>query len=292
VPVKKTVPKGGAKVKATVKTKPSAEDVALPTERSAPSKDLQDYTWLIYGEKKIGKTSLVSHFPDVLFTMFEPGGKALKIFQTETLTDWGKFLAYVKKLKNDKHNFKTLCIDPGNQAYDRCLDYIVKNKLGGMHPGKIKDYGASWKAVSSEFQRVHSDIASTGMGFLVLAHAKTADVETRTGETFSKVMPVLSGSTEEFYAGIIDNIAYYHYVGKDRYLQIRGDDFIQAGTRCEENFLTIDGEPIVRIPMGGSSKEAFKNLTKAFANKQTDSYADVLVRTAPSGVKRKAPKKK
>jgi len=264
-PIKKKIGKGIVSKKISV---------SLPTIKSTPSNNLEDYTWMIHGEKKIGKTSLVSHFDNLLFLMFEPGGKSLEIFQTPTITDWAEAKAYVKELESSEHDFKNVCIDPGNQAYERCLEYVCKQN-GIIHPGGQNDYGQSWKKVSSEFQSLHIDIAHSGMGFIVIAHSKEVDKETRTGETFSKVVPVLSGSTEEFYAGIVDIIAYYHYVGGKRFLQIRGDDYVQAGARCENNFLTPSGEQVFRIPMGDSSKEGYKNLVKAFNNQQEETYANV-----------------
>jgi hypothetical protein len=246
--------------------------VTLPTAPSEPSHNLSDYTWLIYGEKKIGKTSLAARFPQALFAMFEPGGKALRIFQTPVLTKWGMFLDVVRQLEAGRHAFKTVVIDPGNTAYDRALEYVCQRE-GIVHPGRVKDYGASWKAVSSEFQTAHTRLSR--MAFIVLAHAKAVEIETASGESYNRICPVMSGATEEFYAGVIDIIGYYHFVGRERYLQIRGDDLVQAGCRCEENFTTPKGEPVVRIPMGHSPAEAYANIVAAFNNKQPETYADV-----------------
>ena len=127
--------------------------------------------------------------------------------------------------------------------------------------------------MSQEFIDFHTRISAMNMGFIVICHEKTKSQETYSGDSFDKVVPALSGATEEFYAGVIDNICCYHFHGKKRYLQIRGDDYIQAGTRCEKNFLTPDGKPIERIPMGKSSEEAYKNLVVAFNNDQEETCA-------------------
>ena len=82
IPVKKVA--GGAVVpQRTAVAKISG--LTLPTEKSKPSSRLGDYTWLIYGAKKIGKTSLVAQFPETLILSFEPGTKALEVFQTRIL---------------------------------------------------------------------------------------------------------------------------------------------------------------------------------------------------------------
>jgi len=244
---------------------------ALPTQKSKPASDLRDYTWLIHGDKKIGKTSLCSHFDNALIAMFEPGGKGLSIYQTDLITDWSQLRAYVDLLESGYKagtlTYRTFVIDPGNRAYDLCLDWVCRS-VGVKHPHDANDFGKTWRMVSSEFQKIHERIAAIGMGFIVLAHDKVIEVENRDNEKLSRTVPVLTGSTEEFYAGVIDIIGHYHYIKEERFLQIRGDEHVQAGNRCERNFLTPSGTPVVRIPMGRSSKQAYDNVVSAFNNEQ------------------------
>ena len=58
-------------------------------------------------------------------------------------------------------------------------------------------------------------------------------------------------------------------------MQLRGDETIYAGTAPANNFLTPAGEPVFAIPMGKSSKEAYRNIINAFNNKQTRTYAEL-----------------
>jgi hypothetical protein len=256
-------------------SKPKVELFPVPTQRTEPSDNLGDYTWLIYGPKKIGKTSLAAQMEysggKALFVMFEPGGRALSLYQTPTVTDWGQMRHLISELEKDKQGYSTLVIDPGNIAYSRCLEYVSRSR-GIPHPGMMKDYGASWAAVNGEFQMIHARIAALGMSFIVLAHDKEDEKERRDGTKYAKTVPVMSGSTEEFYAGVIDIICYYEFVGDRRYLRIRGDENIQAGCRLDDHFLTPAGERIIRIPAGRTAKEAFSNIRKAFANQQKQTY--------------------
>jgi hypothetical protein len=267
-PSVQAVPKGRAK----------APMFELPQERSAPTDQLGDYTWLIYGPKKIGKTSLAAQMDTrggkVLFCMFEPGGKALSIYRTPVITDWGQFKNVVSQLEEDKQGYTTVVIDPGATAYKRCLEYVCRS-LGIMHPGRQKDYGASWDRVNTEFQEIHGRIAALDMGFIVLAHDKDAEIERRDGSKFNKTVPVMSGSTEEFYAGVIDIICYYEYVGDRRFLRIRGDEYVSAGCRLDDHFRTPKGERVQRIPAGDGPEEAWANIILAFKNQQAETYATV-----------------
>jgi len=243
-------------------------DYSLPSDPTEPAENLIDYSFLIYGRKKIGKTSLVSRFPGAVFFMFEPGTKAQRVFklprQGGCFVDWKDVRGYIRSLQKEAHRFTTACFDPGNKAYDLCLKYVCERERIA-HPGKMKDYGASWKAVSNEFEDIHLQIANAGMAFVVVAHEKWDNDR-------SIVEPKFSPSTEDFYEGVIDNIFYYHYQGAERFLQIRGTEGIVAGTRCEGHFMTADGRPIYKIPMGNSADEAWENLQIAWVNEQTRSF--------------------
>lgn len=265
----------------TKKTKggaPSTKDGAtLPSEKTKPKRSIHEHTWLIYGRKKIGKSSLLAHFPKCLFFPFEPGLRSLSIYKVpergDVLEDWDQVLKYIKLLENGKHDFQTVCFDPGDKAYKRSLEYTC-DELEIEHPGKVKDYGASWDAVASEFQSVHERIAAAGLAFVVLAHEKTKDFEDYDGKTYERVVPKFGSATEDYYEGTVDIIGYYHYVGRYRALQIRGDQFVAAGCRAEGAFLTPSGEQIVKVPMGFSSKESYDNLTRAYNNEQEETFED------------------
>ena len=263
VPIRKALP--------TKTTRDSSDDLSLPTKVSTPSQSFQDYTWLIYGDRKIGKTSLVAQFDKTFIMSFEPGTKALEVMQRD-VPKWEHFKKYVELLKDDKE-FKTVAIDTGALAYERCMEFVCARD--GMEHPSDGSYGKGWKAVQIEFMLQHSDLFNTGKGIFVLAHSKEKTITSLSGTEYQVIGPDLSGQADGYYAGVIDNICYYHYMGKKRYLRIRGSENVIAGTRCEGKFLTPGGEQIVNIPMGNCAEEAHANLLKAFNNKQTDTYADV-----------------
>lgn len=280
----------------------------LPTEPTVPSEDMVDYSFLIYGRKKIGKTSLVSHFPKALLYMFEPGAVALSVYKIPTdghcFNDWVDVKGYTRQMKKHLNPFSTAVFDPGNKAYDLCMQHVIKTKLDGKHPGEFKDYGASWRKVTDEFHAIHTEIASLRMAFVAIAHEKYSDFEGADGLDYVRTEPKFAGALNEFYEGIIDVIGHYQYIGKERFLQIRGDEFTIAGCRLEGKFLTPRGaelhseiceldeddpqelleilrlselkakEEIVKIPMGSSSKMAYTNLIRAFNNQQTETFYD------------------
>lgn len=247
-------------------TTPGIEDFTLPSEPSEPETDLGAYSILIYGEKKIGKTSLAAQFPDTIFLMTEPGGKALRIYQRH-VTSWLMFQKFVE-LVCQSEDFKTVVVDTVDIAYDLCLRHVCA-RLGIDDPGGQDDYGASWRAVRSEFNYWITRLLSSGKGVVMLSHTSHAEVTSRMGRKFTRIQSSMAKQPREVLDAVVDIWGYYHY-GRDdeRWLQIEGDELVSAGRRNDDQFLTPSGERVRLIPMGGSKEEAYANFVRAWNNEQ------------------------
>ena len=82
----------------------------LPVEKKKPSVDLWNYTILLYGESKIGKSTLLSQIPNVLFLNTGGGLEAIECFE-QPITTWEEFLQTGKDIIEGKHEFKVIAID-------------------------------------------------------------------------------------------------------------------------------------------------------------------------------------
>jgi len=236
----------------------------LPTEKSVPKANMGEYSILIYGEKKIGKTTIAAEFPDALFLMCEPGAKDLSVYKVD-VKNWGDLVHTIDLLEKTGAKFKTVIMDTVDAAYDMCFDYMCI-KLVIDHPHDANDYGKSWKKIKQEFARQINRLMRLG-GFIALSHATLKEVDTLEGK-IARMMPTLSGQAEEVLVGLIDIWAYYGYSGGTRLLTIRGNEFVGGGTRLQNHFNTPDGKQILEIPMGRSAKEAYTNLLAAYNNEQ------------------------
>lgn len=267
---------GAAPAKKGASAVPLAQPVkvSLPDKLSVPAKDLTAYTLLIYGEKKIGKTSLAAHFPGALFLMFEPGGKALEIYQ-RPVNSWLEFVAYVDLLEKDTR-FQTIVIDTVDIAYRQCFEAMCR-KMAIQHPSDENDFGKSWGVIEVEFGKQMARLAHS-KGVLLLSHASVSEIKSRTGESFQYLEPSMPKQAMRYVTGVVDVWAYYGYLGKERRLLIQGDEFLGAGNRLQETgkFCTPDGKAIVSIPMGTSSTQAYRNLIAAFDGKQKTVGEDML----------------
>lgn len=325
---KVTIKKKGATKKKENKPAPrkrikEKKEYSLPTAKSVPSENMNDYSFLIYGRKKIGKTSLGGRREKTLFFMFEPGAKAQEIYKVpekgDCFTDWSDVIGYVKQLAKGGHDFETVIFDTGRPAYDLCLKYYCE-KNGISHPGEQKDFGASWAGVAQTFKDIHLQIAGAGMGFVVIGHEKWDTFTGADGKKYDRVTMNFPGACNDFYEGVIDVIAHYEYVGGERWLTIRGDETVVAGCRIENHFLTPKGEElwyelqkldpqkdeskyeeianalgeeqIYKIPMGNNPHISQKNLIRAFNNLQEKTYKEVEKTARKKSSKKKTVTKK
>ena len=285
--------------------------LALPTEASVPKSKFSEYVMLIYGERKIGKTSLAARFPRALFLMFEVGGKALSIHQMDMGKDWAKFKATIALLKTEQGDrFDTVVIDTADFAYEACFTFMCR-KLAITHPTDENDFGKSWGLIEKEFTSVMLDLQSIGKGVIYLSHAKQNEIKTRSFGVFNQIVPTLATQAAKFIVGGADILAYYGYFGDERYLIIRGNDNFQAGCRLERNFIVAEHEanvlnmldasvlvdssegsdftmeleqmaadmpkyPYVQaVPMGTNAIQSYTNLMRAFRNEQAEAREDV-----------------
>lgn len=262
--------------------KGGATPLSLPTKKSVPMAHLDDYIQLYYGREKIGKTSLAAQFPDAVFLMFEPGGRALEIYQVD-VHSWIDFKNYIKLLKEDS-KFRTIVIDTIDLCYRMCLEYVQKHKLGGNHPAD-EGYGKGWDKLKAEFSQTISDICKLGKGVIMLSHETEREIKLWKGGSYDLIAPTMSGVARDIIEPMVDIFGYYYY-GDDeqRYIKIEGDSESVGGTRLKEAgfFKGID-----RIPMGNSAKEGYKNLCDAFSNK-----LKVTPQTKVDTPKRKTKRKK
>lgn len=251
------------KLKNTERTK-----FTLPTTKSEVISHLGGYVQLIYGEKKIGKTTLFQHFPKTLFMMFERGAKGINVYQ-RNLTSWKQFKMYNSLICQDKF-FDTVLIDVADIAYDMCSTYVC-NKLGIEHPADAS-WGKGWGAVKAEFKKEIRKLTNSGKGIVFISHQKIVEIERRDGKKYNIKTSTLSAQAGETITGDVDMWFNYDFDNNGkRVLTLIGDSFTEAGHRLNEppnpKFLYTNGEPIKKLNMGKSSKEAYETFIKAFNNR-------------------------
>lgn len=256
--------------------KKTSVEYSLPTDLNEPSDDLSSYSILLYGAKKIGKTSLAARFPDAIFLATEPGTKALRVYTTPIMK-WEDFIGNLKLLeKTKKHKFKNIVVDTIDLLYKQCFNYVCRKHCIG-HPSEENDYGKTWTEITETFEQgIHRLLNIPNVGKMFLSHDTEKEYEDREGNKLDRVQPTMDKGAMKVIEAAVDIIINYHYKGGKRFCRIDGSDDVVAGCRVEEHFLRQGGEPrtagdrIISIPCGQTAQEAYDNLVSAFNNEQED----------------------
>jgi hypothetical protein len=234
-------------------------ELTLPKEKSTPSKNLSDYSILMYGEEKIGKTTFAAQFPEAIFLMCEPGSKALSIY-SRAVNSWVDMKSYLKLLAKDK-KFKTIVIDTVDVAYLLCEKYCAQQL--GVDDINDAEYGKGWRKVKAEFKQWMSFAGNLGKGIIYISHATEKEIKNRSGGSRHRTVPTMDRRAADIMEADVDIWAYYHYESDgSRTLQIRGTEEVAAGVRTKQNFLGIE-----KISGGVSEEETYKNFVSAFENR-------------------------
>lgn len=248
-----------------------APAILLPTKANVPPTRFSDYSMLIYGRKKIGKTTLCAELPNPYFISTEPGTKGLRV-RTSNVTSYQEIDALLTQLeakfKSGEKYCDTLVIDIIDLVYDFAWEHICKKKMIS-HPSEEKDFGATWKEIRDHFRAVVTRSLRLGCGVVFLSHDTEKEIELPDGEKIERRMPTMSARALNEIEGIVDTIGFYEYNGDDRYLYIKGRVDLVAGCRSKYNFRTTTGERVEAIPMGDDESVSARNLQLAFENKQT-----------------------
>ena len=176
----------------------------LPKQKTTVKNNLSDYSLLLWGLPKVGKSTLASQFPDALFIATESGHNALSVFKVD-VHSWETFLGVCKEMAEGKHSFKTIIIDTMDNLWEMCRQYILdKHKI--QHEADMP-YGRAYAMVQSEFERVITKISILPYGLVMISHADTKEVQTRTG-TVHKMLPSLKDRPRKFVLGMADIILF------------------------------------------------------------------------------------
>ena len=285
--VKKTMPSSASSSKVTKKISPSSDaipniaDLKLPTEKTPPSEVLQDYSILLFGEKKIGKTTLASMFDNNLLLMTEPGAKSLDVFKMP-VRSWKEFKKIIRLLKVDKR-YRTVTVDTVDLLFKLC-DAQVCQTLGIDHVSEA-EWGRGWSAVRDEFTTAMADLMGIGKGVILISHSTEKEIKPRSGPKYDRIQPTMANTARDICEAMVDIWGYFHYDGSDRVLTIRGDEHITAGHRLQTRF-RYKGKELVDIHMGTSKEEAYKNFIDAFNNRYVPPVAPVEEPHEPKVVKK------
>lgn len=242
-------------------------------------------TTLLHGEYGVGKTLLAAQYEKPYFLMFENNDVYEDIIYFDNISNWVDCVAKIQEFLNGDHDFKTLVLDNIDIFYNLAKQHFINDFNENIKEKDKPDiislsdigFAKGYDAVDDMIKIVLNPVdMDSNFNFILIAHTEAHDVETFSGETFCKLIPELPGKRpKKYFFTLAQNIFYYYFSGKDRYLKIVGDDFVLAKNKGNKHFLTDKGEQIINIPMKNNPETAFKYLNAAYNNKLKNTYKQI-----------------
>jgi hypothetical protein len=210
----------------------------LAIEPSVISRDLKGKFVFIYGQPKVGKTSLACQFPKNLLLGFEHGWNAIAGAKAIDITKWAEFKLILKQLESSKARdlYDTVTLDTVGIAWDMCEAYICAQN-GVQKIGDIP-YGAGYSAAKKEFEGCLRKITQMGYGMVVLAHAEKRIQKVDDENELEILSPAIPKRAYDIVNQLVDIIGYIDVVWDEdgnstRFLQTRRTQTVMAGSRFQ-----------------------------------------------------------
>lgn len=204
-------------------------------KRVKPQFDLHYEKILLYGDWKIGKTSLVAALPfDVVFIATEDGHKKVDCIRAEC-PSWAKYLEIIKEVE-EKPSIKMIAIDTIDNLWTLFLEYFLK-KHNVTHEGEIPFKGYSM--LTREFCFAYQRLQHLNKGYILIAHERT-DTENDISITRPNLPADKGNQIRDAICGSVDYIMYMQWSpgvdadgkpGQHRVIRTQGSDKYVAGSR-------------------------------------------------------------
>ena len=174
----------------------------LPTKKTPPSLSFAGSKVLLYGQPKVGKTTLAAGLADdVLILACEPGLGGLSAYSVE-IDSWDTFRKVGAELsESDKHSI--VVIDTVDELYRMCADSVCQ-QLGVPHLADA-EWGKGWQMARDEFRLRVGKLAGLGRGVWFISHSMDTELRTRVG-TRTRTVPTLDKRAFGFIEGFVDFI--------------------------------------------------------------------------------------
>lgn len=245
------------------------------------SRDLKGKIVTIYGEPKVGKTTISTRFPKSLLIAFEKGFNALPNVMVQPVTKWREFKEVLKELAKaeNKESFGTIIVDTADIAFDLCEAFVC-NREGVDKIGDIP-YGAGYKMLKKEFNDALRSIPMMDYGLVMISHAVNSTLTDEEGVEYSKITPTLPKAPRAIVLSMSDVIGYAKNIERDGVQQsvlfMRGTPRFEAGSRFRytPNYIKFDYNSLVNAIADAIEKEAEENGAQSVTDNITNIYEEV-----------------
>jgi AAA domain-containing protein len=162
---------------------------------------------LIYGAEKIGKSSFAAGAPDPIFIGAEDGTERLDVERLQP-SSWVEVIDWIGELAVDKHDYKTLVIDPVNWLEPMCWEHVCQlaDWKNIEEPGYGKGYTAAleqWRIFTHALERCRA----RGMHIILVAHSHVKTFQNPEGPSYDRyevaMNPKAAGHFKQWVADVL-----------------------------------------------------------------------------------------
>jgi hypothetical protein len=142
---------------------------------------------LVYGAEKVGKSTFAAGAPSPLFLGADSGSERLDVARIEPAT-WHEAVEWVGELAHEKHDYKTLVVDPVNWLEPLCWSAVVGDGGGSIESfggGYGKGYSAALDLWRVFVQRLEA-CWRAGMHVVLVAHTQVKNFQNPEGPAYDR----------------------------------------------------------------------------------------------------------
>ncbi len=259
------------------------DDVSLSSQENIPPESLDESIILVHGEKGVGKSSLLSMFPNSYVLMFERARRNLRIMMSpkkgEPPLNWIRFKKYIQLLLDS--DYSNIVVDTLDGCYMECYKWVL-SEYGVASPDESDNAPAIWGAIEQEFGETIHEIAQSDKSLMFTSHSKPKPlVAKRKGlkrdgveepiMQFDRMEPSCRPAAFRIVQEMADYVMYYGYRDGHRAITVRSPlNIYWTSCGVGDRFLDPDGNPIETFKVGSTPQLAYKSLLDAWSNKLYD----------------------
>lgn len=210
----------------------------LPTVRRKAIQN-DPHVLTIFGQSKIGKTTMINNLENCLIIDTERGTKHLESLavNVNSLTELGDV---IKTIKENNYTYDFIALDTIDKIVDWVEAFIVKeynNDLkdkGQKYQVKVIGdipYGAGYDAVRSKIMGTINIFKSITNRLIIVGHRKKTIIGESKVEFTSNSLD-LTGKLRTFICSDSDAVGYVFREGENLMISFKPSDEVEAGSRC------------------------------------------------------------
>jgi len=219
----------------------------LPEKMTTVARRIQDFSMLLYGPPKIGKSTFASRmevegykYARPLFLATEPGLRHLDVYKSQ-INNWPRFKKVVQELEAHKKWYGVKIVDTVDVLFKQCISYICE-KRHFEHPSD-EDWGKGYELILDEFAKWVLRLIYLPGGTVFISHSQDREFKSRI-QKITKTMPTLTNSCRKVIIPVVDIIA---YCGFD--IIEEGDETVEKRVMIFEPSETLEaGDRTGRMP--------------------------------------------